>query len=328
MASNHKDFHIGQTEENFLKTMILLQRRHGIATPSDMEGALSYKTSTVYNLVNKLDSEGYIIAVRGTRSKKPSLMLTDKGREIAEKIFIRHQKIQDWLMLLGIDEEEAEAEACLFEHGLSDATMEIISRHVNMAKANFGKDSPYPEKMMEMALAMQSSKIGMTETDKMLENIAKHGGYETLIHQSEVLTELGGEEFLREKLKAVRGLGGLKGIYARDEELTKMGGLEEFKRLRDSLDTFGGVKKLYELEEILSKLGGLKRIKHTIELYESYGDTKKIREKTAVLEELEALGGLKSIKKTLSAIEALGGLEEIGKTYKKLEKIQHLLSDN
>lgn len=331
MAEQHGELRGRQTEENFLKTILMLQRRHGVVTPGDLEAELSYKTSAVYNFVNKLDKEGYIIANRGTRGKKPSIELTDKGRVVAERIFQRHQQIQDWLMLLGTPEEDAAREACLFEHGLSEITMDIISRHVELAKASFGKSAPYPEKMKRMAQAMaqvQTNKTGMTETDKMVGIITAHGGYETLIQQSQVLEMLGGEACLREQCLQLADLGGFKGIYARDAELAHLGGLDTFRQLLSALDDFGGVEQLYALQGVIDQLGGLKRLKNTIELYEQYGEPKKIKEKIATLQALDDLGGFKEVNRKLNALEAWGGLDGIGKTHKKLDKIQKILLDN
>ena len=59
-----------------------------------------------------------------------SILLTDKGRAAAEKIFERHTVIAGMLMRLGVDPETAAEDACRIEHAISDASFEAIKRHM------------------------------------------------------------------------------------------------------------------------------------------------------------------------------------------------------
>ena len=55
--------------------------------------------------------------------------LTDKGKEIAHKIYERHQVISTVLMSIGISEDVALRDACKIEHDLSEETFNAIKRH-------------------------------------------------------------------------------------------------------------------------------------------------------------------------------------------------------
>lgn len=55
------------------------------------------------------------------------LILTDVGKEIAEKIYDRHNTISKLLMLLGTTATE---DACKMEHVISDKLFEAISKHL------------------------------------------------------------------------------------------------------------------------------------------------------------------------------------------------------
>ena len=56
------------------------------------------------------------------------ITLTDKGYEIANKIYERHKLISKWLLDLGVSEETAARDACLIEHDLSDETFAILKK--------------------------------------------------------------------------------------------------------------------------------------------------------------------------------------------------------
>ena len=59
--------------------------------------------------------EGYV-----TVDTDGNITLTDKGMEIAQKIYERHQVIAKALIALGVDEETAYDDSCKIEHDLSD----------------------------------------------------------------------------------------------------------------------------------------------------------------------------------------------------------------
>ena len=59
-----------------------------------------------------------------------SILLTDKGRAAAEKIFERHTVIAGMLMSLGVDPETAAEDACRIEHAISDVSFEAIKGHM------------------------------------------------------------------------------------------------------------------------------------------------------------------------------------------------------
>ena len=70
-----------------------------------------------------LKQGGYIVIARDS-----SIMLTDLGREIAEKIYARHTLITNFLISIGVDKETATEDACKMEHGISDASYEAIKK--------------------------------------------------------------------------------------------------------------------------------------------------------------------------------------------------------
>lgn len=58
------------------------------------------------------------------------LHLTDIGREVAEKIYERHQFFTEQLVAAGVDQETAEQDACRIEHAISDTSFRKLKEKV------------------------------------------------------------------------------------------------------------------------------------------------------------------------------------------------------
>ena len=59
------------------------------------------------------------------------LTLTDSGREVAERIYERHNILSAILMRLGVDEQTATDDACKMEHYISDTSFQAIKKHLS-----------------------------------------------------------------------------------------------------------------------------------------------------------------------------------------------------
>ena len=58
------------------------------------------------------------------------LHLTAIGREVAEKIYERHQFFTEQLVVAGVDLETAEQEACRMEHAISDTSFQKLKEKI------------------------------------------------------------------------------------------------------------------------------------------------------------------------------------------------------
>ena len=86
----------------------------------------------VSRMVAILEQKGLVRKVAvGKNMYRAKLVLTDAGREIAEKIFNRHTLISRMLIRLGVSPETAAADACKMEHGISDESFEAIKKHMS-----------------------------------------------------------------------------------------------------------------------------------------------------------------------------------------------------
>ena len=92
-----------------------------MARAVDLAETMNVSKPTVSVTLKNLASEGYIRVGDGHE-----LLLTDKGRKIAEAIVDRHKIFFDILVSLGIDEITAEDDACHMEHAISPKSFEAL----------------------------------------------------------------------------------------------------------------------------------------------------------------------------------------------------------
>ena len=65
-----------------------------------------------------------------TVEKDGHILLTEKGRAVAEKILSRHTILTEMLIRLGVSSETASNDACRIEHVVSDETFDAIKNHL------------------------------------------------------------------------------------------------------------------------------------------------------------------------------------------------------
>jgi len=109
----------------YLETILILSQKNGTVRSIDIAEHMNYSKPSVSRAVSLLKNSEYI-----TVDKSGDIKLTDKGREVAEKIYERHTVLSALLIRLGVDEETAVKDACKIEHDLSDTTFEIIKKHI------------------------------------------------------------------------------------------------------------------------------------------------------------------------------------------------------
>ena len=126
---------IGKSAEDYLESMIILKEKNGYIRSIDIAGFLGVTKPSVSNAMKRLREEGYI-----EMNRSGFITVTEKGMEIADKIYTRHKKLTDFFVALGVNEEVAEDDACKIEHDLSDETFEAICNHIEkFSKANKSK---------------------------------------------------------------------------------------------------------------------------------------------------------------------------------------------
>lgn len=115
---------VHESGEMYLEAIYVLSKQNGFVRSIDVSEYLGYSKPSVSRAMGILRSGGYI-----TVEKDGALTLTDSGREIAEKILERHTVLTKLLVMLGVSDETAAADACRMEHAISDESFEAIKRH-------------------------------------------------------------------------------------------------------------------------------------------------------------------------------------------------------
>lgn len=113
---------IHESGENYLETILILEKRNGIVRSVDIAAELEFSKPSVSRAMGILKEEGLIAMERNG-----DIRLTPQGRNRAERVYERHRLIGDYLILaLGVAEDTANLDACRIEHVISEEAFEKI----------------------------------------------------------------------------------------------------------------------------------------------------------------------------------------------------------
>jgi Mn-dependent DtxR family transcriptional regulator len=110
--------HPSQSAEDYLERIHELIQEKGYARVVDIASSLEVKQASVTSMVQKLGEAGYLNYV-----KYRGLVLTDKGRAVAEQIQQRHETLSRFFSLMGIAPEAQRSDIEGIEHHLSALEM-------------------------------------------------------------------------------------------------------------------------------------------------------------------------------------------------------------
>ena len=117
---------LGESGEMYLETLLVLGKKHEHVRSNDLAVHMGFSRPSVCRAVKILKTEKYI-----TVDDKGYLTLTNSGREIAEKIYERHNVISSFFKSIGVSEETAAEDACRIEHVISDESFAKLKEHFN-----------------------------------------------------------------------------------------------------------------------------------------------------------------------------------------------------
>lgn len=115
---------IRESAENYLETILMLHERKGEVRSIDIVNELDFSKPSVSVAMKNLRLNGYIEV-----DKNGYITLTEKGREIAERMYERHNTLSKWLISIGVSEQTAVEDACKIEHVISAESFEAIKKH-------------------------------------------------------------------------------------------------------------------------------------------------------------------------------------------------------
>ena len=109
----------------YIESVLILKNRLGNVRSIDIVNYFDYSKPSISVAMKNLRMNGYV-----TVDSKGYIELTEKGSEIANKMYERHTLLTKWLTALGVDEKIAVEDACRIEHVISDESFEAIKKHI------------------------------------------------------------------------------------------------------------------------------------------------------------------------------------------------------
>ena len=111
-----------QSAEDYLERIHELIQEKGYARVVDIASSLDVKQASVTSMVQRLGELGYL-----NYEKYRGLVLTDKGRAIAQLIHTRHETLSRFFSIFGLDRKTQQRDIEGIEHHLSPATVEVLA---------------------------------------------------------------------------------------------------------------------------------------------------------------------------------------------------------
>ncbi|MDO4618196.1 MAG: metal-dependent transcriptional regulator [Clostridia bacterium] len=119
---------IKESQENYLETILVLKKRTGHVRSIDIANEMGFSKPSVSVAMKNFKNEGYI-----TIDESGGITLTEKGLEIAEKVYDRHEIIAKFLISIGVSEKTAYEDSCRIEHDISHETFIKLKQHIKKA---------------------------------------------------------------------------------------------------------------------------------------------------------------------------------------------------
>ncbi|WP_058307469.1 transcriptional regulator MntR [Gracilibacillus massiliensis] len=102
------------TMEDYIEQIYILMETKGYARVSAIAEALQVQPSSVTKMVQKLDRDDYL-----NYEKYQGLILTAKGKKVGERLVYRHELLEKFLRIIGVDEANIYTDVEGIEHHLS-----------------------------------------------------------------------------------------------------------------------------------------------------------------------------------------------------------------
>jgi DtxR family transcriptional regulator, Mn-dependent transcriptional regulator len=137
MANNEREIKmdiekkISSNMEDYLEAIATLKKQMGVARVKDIGHLLNVKNPSVNAALNTLSTAGLV-----THERYGYADLTPEGDVLARDVLARHDTlVKFFTMILGVDSQTAEVDACRMEHSMSREGFERMSKFIDFIKA-------------------------------------------------------------------------------------------------------------------------------------------------------------------------------------------------
>ncbi len=157
MATTSKATSLTPALEDYLETIYLQTRESKRTRVRDIANARDVRAASVTSALKRLSELGCI-----DYETYEYIQLTDKGREIARRVYSRHILLSQFFhYILGMPQEDAMEEACQIEHALSDVGLDRFVRFFEFIYAN-------PSIASKLAVLREKMSLDDNEFDKLV----------------------------------------------------------------------------------------------------------------------------------------------------------------
>lgn len=131
---------IYESGEDYLETILLLQRKNGSVRSIEIAAELGYTKASVSRAMSILRENAFI-----TMEAHGAIRLTEKGETRAKAIYERHQLIARYFTeVLGVEKTIADRDACRIEHVMSEETFSRLKAVLEEAERAFPANHALP----------------------------------------------------------------------------------------------------------------------------------------------------------------------------------------
>lgn len=113
-----------QSAEDYLECILLLSRENEFVHRVDVARRIGVSQPAVQKAIKILTAGGFV------ECDGMHIYLTPGGAEYAERIYERHCTLREFLKRIGVNDADADADACEMEHVISDATFAAIKNYL------------------------------------------------------------------------------------------------------------------------------------------------------------------------------------------------------
>lgn len=107
--------------EDYLEKIYELMHEKGYARVSDIASSLEVQPSSVTKMLQKLDENHYV-----TYEKYRGILLTPRGQRLGKLMKERHHMLEDFLRMLGVEEDAVHRDVEGIEHHVSPVTLQCL----------------------------------------------------------------------------------------------------------------------------------------------------------------------------------------------------------
>lgn len=133
--------------EDYLERIYRLIEDKGYARVSDIAEGLEVHPSSVTKMIQKLDKDNYLIY-----EKYRGLVLTNKGKKMGKRLVDRHLLLENFLNIIGVQEDKIYGDVEGIEHHLSWDSITCIETLVEY----FNRDPSRGEELSKLRAEMDN----------------------------------------------------------------------------------------------------------------------------------------------------------------------------